>query len=225
LGWVRPNYMGWAHLGWAEVSPTSFALRGLGRHSSGLETMGSPLYTCYVNSGDGGWRRRRRRRGGSWPDCGSRRRSSLLELELLVLLQNEVVVHWGELFSMVACSRGCWGKGNLILFFSFCFFFLYFSFFCFSFVCVSLSLVCFFLVLVSVFVPRVARERRRGDRPPTKINVMGGDKSGQCGETRNSLSLSSKKMVWESPPSILVTRNPNWSQRSGTGTSCVKGRY
>jgi hypothetical protein len=32
------------------------------------------------------------------------------------------------------------------------------------------------------------------------------------------------KMVWESPPSILVTRNPNWSQRSGTGTGCVKGR-
>lgn len=152
MGWVRPNYMGWAHLGWAEVSPTSFSLRGLGRHSSGLETMSSPLYTCYVNSGDGGWRRRRR--GGSWPDCGSRRRSSLLELELLVLLQNEVVVHWGELFSMVACSRGCWGKGNLILFFSFCFFFLYFSFFLFVFRLFSLSLVCFFLVLVSVFVPR-----------------------------------------------------------------------
>ena len=34
-----------------------------------------------------------------------------------------------------------------------------------------------------------------------------------------------KKMEWESPPSILVTRNPNWSQRLGTGTSCVKGRY
>jgi len=29
----------------------------------------------------------------------------------------------------------------------------------------------------------------------------------------------------ESPPSILVTRNPNWSQRSGTGTGCIKGRY
>ena len=55
---------------------------------------------------------------------------------------------------MVACSRGCWGKGNLILFFSFCFFFLYFSFFLFVFRLFSLSLVCFFLVLVSVFVPR-----------------------------------------------------------------------
>ncbi|KAJ6866122.1 hypothetical protein NC652_037616 [Populus alba x Populus x berolinensis] len=28
----------------------------------------------------------------------------------------------------------------------------------------------------------------------------------------------------ESPPSILVTRNPNWSQRSGTETGCVKER-
>ena len=33
------------------------------------------------------------------------------------------------------------------------------------------------------------------------------------------------KIEWEQPPSILVTRNPNWSQRSGTGTGCVKGRY
>ena len=39
------------------------------------------------------------------------------------------------------------------------------------------------------------------------------------------LSFISGKMEWESPPSILVTRNPNWSQRSGTGTGCVKGRY
>jgi hypothetical protein len=36
------------------------------------------------------------------------------------------------LFSMVVCSGGCWGKGDL--FFSLCFFFLYFSFFCLSFV-------------------------------------------------------------------------------------------
>ena len=49
--------------------------------------------------------------------------------------------------------------------------------------------------------------------------------SGKYGETRNSLSLSSEKREWESPPSILVTRNPNWSQRSGTETGCVNGRY
>jgi hypothetical protein len=39
------------------------------------------------------------------------------------------------------------------------------------------------------------------------------------------LSFISGKMEWESPPSVLVTRNPNWSQRSGTGTGCVKGKY
>jgi hypothetical protein len=30
---------------------------------------------------------------------------------------------------------------------------------------------------------------------------------------------------WKSPLSILVTRNPNWSQRSGTETGCIKRRY
>ena len=39
------------------------------------------------------------------------------------------------------------------------------------------------------------------------------------------LSFISGKMEWESPPSVLVTRNPNWSQRSDTGTGCVKRRY
>jgi len=39
------------------------------------------------------------------------------------------------------------------------------------------------------------------------------------------LSFISGKIEWESPPSILVTRNPNWSQRLGTETGCVKGRY
>jgi hypothetical protein len=39
------------------------------------------------------------------------------------------------------------------------------------------------------------------------------------------LSLIHGKMEWESPPSVLVTRNPDWSQRSNTGTGCVKGRY
>ena len=53
--------------------------------------------------------------------------------------------------------------------------------------------------LRALFAPSVvcvARERRRGDRPPTKINngCNGGYISGQCRETRNSLSLSSEKM-------------------------------
>jgi len=45
-----------------------------------------------------------------------------------------------------------------------------------------------------------------------------------CGD-KEFLFFISGKMEWESPHSILVTRNPNWSQRSGTGTGCVKGRY
>jgi hypothetical protein len=36
---------------------------------------------------------------------------------------------------------------------------------------------------------------------------------------------SGRKFEWESPPNILVTSNPNWSQRSGTETGCVKGKY
>jgi hypothetical protein len=39
------------------------------------------------------------------------------------------------------------------------------------------------------------------------------------------LSFISAKFEWESPPSILVTRNPNWSQRLGMETGCVKGMY
>jgi hypothetical protein len=34
-----------------------------------------------------------------------------------------------------------------------------------------------------------------------------------------------EKEEWESPPSILVARNPNWSQRSGTRTNYIKRRY
>jgi hypothetical protein len=39
------------------------------------------------------------------------------------------------------------------------------------------------------------------------------------------LSFISEKIEWLSLPSILVTRNPNQSQRSGTGTGCVKKMY
>ena len=39
------------------------------------------------------------------------------------------------------------------------------------------------------------------------------------------LSFINRKIGMESPPSILVTRNPNWSQRLGTETGYVKGRY
>jgi hypothetical protein len=66
----------------------------------------------------------------------------------------------------------------------------------------------------------VARVRRRGDCPPTLMCV-----SGAYGETRNSCLLLVEKNGMESPPGIMVTRNPNWSKRSGTETGCVKGRY
>jgi len=39
------------------------------------------------------------------------------------------------------------------------------------------------------------------------------------------LSFISGKMEWKSPPNILITWNPNWSQRSDTGIGYVKERY
>jgi hypothetical protein len=48
---------------------------------------------------------------------------------------------------------------------------------------------------------------------------------GKYGETKNSCLLLVKKIEWKSPPGILVIRNPNWFQRLGTKTGCVKGRY
>jgi hypothetical protein len=67
----------------------------------------------------------------------------------------------------------------------------------------------------------VARVQRRGENVHSQImyliQQMWGDK--------DFLSFISGKIEWESPPSILVTRNPNWSQRSDMGTSCVKGMY
>ena len=39
------------------------------------------------------------------------------------------------------------------------------------------------------------------------------------------LSFIGGKFEWESPSSILITRNPNWSQRSGTETGFLNGMY
>jgi hypothetical protein len=67
----------------------------------------------------------------------------------------------------------------------------------------------------------VARVRHRGDRPLSgnivSIWQIWGDKE--------FLSFISGKMKWESPHGILITKNPNWSQRWGTETGCVNGRY
>jgi hypothetical protein len=67
----------------------------------------------------------------------------------------------------------------------------------------------------------VARVRRRGENiHPQDLVLMW-----QMWGDKKFLSFISGKIEWKSPPSILVTRNPNWSQRSGTGTGCVKERY
>jgi hypothetical protein len=50
-------------------------------------------------------------------------------------------------------------------------------------------------------------------------------KCGKMWGDKKFLSFISGKMEWELPLGILVTRNLNWSQRSGTGTGCVKERY
>ena len=66
----------------------------------------------------------------------------------------------------------------------------------------------------------VAHVRRRGDiRVHSQVGIWKNRKD------KEFLSFISVKRKWKSPPNILVTRNPNWSQRSGTGTGCVKGRY
>ena len=61
--------------------------------------------------------------------------------------------------------------------------------------------------------------RRRGD-----ISLSYNWKSGNE-KDKEFLSFISGMREWESSPSILVTRNPNWFQRSGMGTDCVKERY
>jgi hypothetical protein len=79
------------------------------------------------------------------------------------------------------------------------------------------------IILFDSFTHIVARMRRRGENiHPHILSYLSiwkiwGDKE--------FLSFISGKMEWESPPSVLVTRNPNWSQRTGTGTGCVKERY
>jgi len=66
----------------------------------------------------------------------------------------------------------------------------------------------------------VRRRDDRRDRPPHSRGVCL-----KIWRDKEFLPLSSGKIEWESLPSILVTRNPNWSQRSGTETGCVKRRY
>jgi len=68
----------------------------------------------------------------------------------------------------------------------------------------------------------VARVRRNNMIPTLNLKCK---LIWQIWRDKKFLSPIGQKIEWESPPSILVTRNPNWSQRSGTGTGCVMGRY
>ena len=59
----------------------------------------------------------------------------------------------------------------------------------------------------------VARVRRRGDRPPSRKNRNNLFLENR--ERQGILVSTSENMDWESPPSILVTRNLNWSLEIG----------
>jgi len=71
--------------------------------------------------------------------------------------------------------------------------------------------------------------RCRGNYPLLSGPLLSGENVnglfGKCGEKKEFLSLISEKFKWKSSPSILVTRNPNWSLRSGIKTGCVNERY
>jgi hypothetical protein len=79
------------------------------------------------------------------------------------------------------------------------------------------------IILFDSFTHIVARMRRRGKN--IHPHILSYLSIWQIWGDKEFLSFISGKMEWESPPSVLVTRNPNWSQRSGTGTGCVKERY
>jgi len=67
----------------------------------------------------------------------------------------------------------------------------------------------------------VAQVQRRGENIHSH-NVLS---IRQMWRDKEFLSLTCGKQEWESSPSILVTRNPNRSQRSGTRAGCVKKGY
>jgi hypothetical protein len=71
-------------------------------------------------------------------------------------------------------------------------------------------------------VSTIARVRCRGDLP---ILVGFDPGNRENGANKGFLFFISGEREWESPPSILVNRNPNWFQRMGMGIGCVKRRY
>jgi hypothetical protein len=78
--------------------------------------------------------------------------------------------------------------------------------------------------IIIIIIIIVARVWCRGDRSPSQENVLVYRFIWQIWRDKEFLFLIIK-MEWASPPSVMVTRNLNWSQRSGTETGCIKGRY
>ena len=70
----------------------------------------------------------------------------------------------------------------------------------------------------------VARVRRRGDRPPSRKNrnILF---LANRGRDKEFLSLYVKIQTGSRHLVFRLLGNPNWSQRWGTETGCVKGRY
>ena len=68
----------------------------------------------------------------------------------------------------------------------------------------------------------VERVRRRGDRPPSRKKSEYLFRANK--ERQGILVSTSENMDWESPPSILVTRNLNWSLEIGYGDWLRKGK-
>ena len=75
------------------------------------------------------------------------------------------------------------------------------------------------------YITGVARVRRRGENICPILNLKCKPIYWANIGRQENIVFCWWKMEWESPPSILVTRNPNWSQRLSTGTGCVKGTY
>jgi len=76
----------------------------------------------------------------------------------------------------------------------------------------------FSFVFIDFLVVKVVARVRHCDDIPLHVCIW------QIWGDKKFLFFISGMREWESSPSILVTRNPNWSKRYGTWTDCVKGR-
>jgi hypothetical protein len=139
--------------------------------------------------------------------------SLLVTITVGLVVRRRVEERWLDLIGGVGFVCTGWTRVfHVFLFFSCLYIFSLFFFVS------SLSHTLYSCPGVGIYCRTGAASRRK--HPPSKSNLMWQ----MCGD-KEFMSFISGKMEWESPSSILVTRNPNWSQRSGTETGCVKGRY